>query len=803
MLRRILLGTCIFIFQASFQFGFGSSYRLVVIDKEMTPRIQRTMGQQELGGTVTLTVPEIRMSRYEFNSAEAMEKARVALSKDPTVEHAYADQVAKALEIPNDPFWPYQWGNQYMRVNRAWDLRTSNSSVKVAVIDSGIMPGHADLQFYEPRWDYVDSDPTPWDGDGHGTHVAGIIAATVSNGIGVSGVGRGCRPYIYRVLNNSGTASYSDVAAAIVQASNDDCQVINLSLGGTSPDPALESACNLASSNGSVICAAAGNDNTFLPLYPAYYSACIAVGSIDSNGQRSGFSNYGSWVDVAAPGGNVLSTTMNGGYGYLSGTSMASPHVAGLAAIASGVFGGRSWIIAKRIRGHIQNVARPTSDGWCFFGIVDAFATISRMGSMGNGLGGNYAPVNRTKTQDVCVNPTDGSWFGVGTESQSDVSHRIFVTKFLNGTRLWTYTGPWSASASANDVQVDGLGGVYLAGQYDGKFAVWSIASSGSLNQLVTLPNQSSSPGTASSLQVFKGKAYALGTQWISGSQRRVTLVTANPYGLLSQRAISAEQGEGIQLLVNNQDQTMDVLARTWPTGSPRSLQHFRVRPSDLAVLNSQRYSNPVGADIDASMMVQSNDQIVVASQVSPADSGGSAGLTIFNRTGLQKSRYRNLRAGYFADQLNSVVVAKYPDGGYIVSFPKNNTAISSNDCVVLRLDSRFNASSAWPSDPLGPVGVRNLRGYAYGDARATSINIAPNGDIWVSGAGYDNYGGNASPVLWCLNPAGDHRGMGPSFFDSAGEFASAVWHPSGHLLLAGWIKSGSQYSWFPMYRCL
>lgn len=777
-----------------------TSHRLVVIDREGSLGHTRRVGETMYGGTATLTVPEVRMTRFEFESAQALEIARKLFLASPTVEEAYADKVARSLEIPNDPYWQYLWGNQFMRVNRAWDLRTSGPSIKVAVIDTGINPTHPDLQFYEPRWDYVDSDPSPWDGNGHGTHVAGTLAATVSNGIGVSGVGRGCHPYIYRVLNNSGLGYYSDMVAAIVQASNDGCHVINLSLGGTSPDSALENACNVAVSNGSVICAAAGNDNTFLPQYPAYYQACIAVGSIDPNGQRSSFSNYGSWVDVAAPGKDILSTTINGGYGYMNGTSMATPHVAGLAALAYRVYDWRSGFYAKRVRGHIQNVARPTAEGWCFFGIVDAYATITRMGSFANGPGAQHASVNRMRAQKVCVNPADGSWFGVGVEIQSDVSQRIFVTKYLNGNRQWTYSGDWTPSASANDVQIDGVGGVYLAGQQDGKFALWSISNTGTLNQLITLPNQSTSPGSAMSLQVFKGKAYTLGTQWVSPTQRRITMLVANQTTVFNQQALSAVEGEGIQILVNKIDHTMDVLARSWPVGLPRSIQHFRVRPSDLAVLNSQRFTNPAG-DIDASMMVQSNHQIVVASQVSPADGGGSAGLTILSRFGLEKGRYINLRPGYFADQLNSVLVANYPDGGFIVSFPKNNIATSSNDCVVLRLNSGFNLSSSWPADAVGPVGVRNLRGFAYGDARANSLIVAPNGDVILSGAGYEDYSGVAAPVLWCLSQGGDHRGMEPLFNTDAGEFVSAVLHPSGYLLLAGWIKSGYQPAWFPMYR--
>ncbi|MEW6675942.1 MAG: S8 family serine peptidase [Nitrospirota bacterium] len=184
---------------------------------------------------------------------------------------------------------------------------------------------------------------------GHGTHVAGIAGALTNNGIGVAGLGFLASLMNGKVLGDTGLGYYSWVASGIIWATNgpdgiagtpDDAKVINMSLGGTSYSLALEDAVNYAWGKGVVMTAAAGNSDTDLPFYPAYYINVIAVAATDENDNRAGFSNFGGWVDVSAPGVNIYSTMPNHrnrlrilNYGYLSGTSMSSPHVAGLAAL--------------------------------------------------------------------------------------------------------------------------------------------------------------------------------------------------------------------------------------------------------------------------------------------------------------------------------------------------------------------------------------------------------------------------------------------------------------------------------------
>jgi len=219
------------------------------------------------------------------------------------------------------------------------------AGVKVAVVDSGIDVDHPDLHVLGGKrfYDQGSEDDNYGDAHGHGTHVAGIIAA-LDNEVGVIGVAPDVDLYSVRVLASNGSGYWSDVIKGIEWSITNGMDVINMSLGGSSSSTALENACNAAEAAGIVVIAAAGNsgnrwaygDNV---LYPAKYNSVIAVAATDSSDLRASFSSTGSTVELAAPGVNIRSTCNGGSYCTMSGTSMASPHVAGLAAliIASGV----------------------------------------------------------------------------------------------------------------------------------------------------------------------------------------------------------------------------------------------------------------------------------------------------------------------------------------------------------------------------------------------------------------------------------------------------------------------------------
>ncbi len=266
-------------------------------------------------------------------SAPALVKA---LGNNPNVEFAELDYIGTIDWTPNDPSFSSQWGPKKVSAESAWNVTRGSSSVLIAVVDTGVDLDHPDLDGKvrtDIDYDFVNNDSSAQDDNGHGTHVAGIAAAETNNSTGIAGMCPNCQILPVKVLSSSGSGSYSAIASGIRYAADKGAKVINLSLGGSSGSTTLADAVNYANSKGALLACAAGNSNTSAASYPAYYSACVAVAATDSNDNRASFSNYGSWVDTSAPGVSIYATYWNNTYSSLSGTSMATPHVAGLAGL--------------------------------------------------------------------------------------------------------------------------------------------------------------------------------------------------------------------------------------------------------------------------------------------------------------------------------------------------------------------------------------------------------------------------------------------------------------------------------------
>lgn len=256
------------------------------------------------------------------------------LRRDPAVALAVPNRRLYALATVNDAMYGQLWGFQKAQVPQAWERTTGKADVIVAVVDSGVDDTHPDLKNGQiiRGPDLVDGDDVPQDEFGHGTHVAGTIAATANNGTGVAGMAYNCKVLAVRVLGRDGGGQLSDVADGIIKAQKLGAKVINLSLGGTESEPVLEQTVNQVAAAGTLVVAAAGNSNTSQPSYPAGYKSVLAVGATDQQDRRASFSNYGANTAIAAPGVGILSTSA-GTYKSMSGTSMASPHVAAAAAL--------------------------------------------------------------------------------------------------------------------------------------------------------------------------------------------------------------------------------------------------------------------------------------------------------------------------------------------------------------------------------------------------------------------------------------------------------------------------------------
>lgn len=286
--------------------------------------------------------PNLQRIRIPANANLATMIAK--LQSNPNVEFAEPNFIAHASLTPNDTYYlQYQPELKKIQVDLAWDI-SNGSGIKVAVLDTGAQANHPDLAGKVVlQYDCVTEDAIAEDVNGHGTHTAGTIGANTNNGTGVAGVGYGCQLMIGKVLGNNGSGTYADIIQGLRWAADNKAKIISMSLGGSSGSQALNDAVNYAWNKSCLLFAAAGNSNSSAPNYPAWYSKCIAVGAVDNNDVKASFSNYGSWVDLVAPGVNIASTYPTNQYALLSGTSMATPIAAGSAALVWKAAGTSVW----------------------------------------------------------------------------------------------------------------------------------------------------------------------------------------------------------------------------------------------------------------------------------------------------------------------------------------------------------------------------------------------------------------------------------------------------------------------------
>jgi subtilisin family serine protease len=266
------------------------------------------------------------------------------LRSDPRVRSVVPDAVGGVADWPQggDPNDTYYVANQrdlpLIGVPGAWTLTTGAASVVIGLLDTGYEGSHPDLAAIPivAPYNARTGTTTVTDVYGHGTHVAGTIAAQTNNGIGVAGIAPGIRMMPVKVMDNNGQGYWSDFLEGVDWARTHGASIINLSLGGTltaSQAAAFQPTFDAAYEAGVLVVAAAGNNNRDEPFYPASFAHVISVAATTNTDTRASFSNFGPAVDLSAPGYNIYSTYPGGTYKLMSGTSMATPHVVGLAAL--------------------------------------------------------------------------------------------------------------------------------------------------------------------------------------------------------------------------------------------------------------------------------------------------------------------------------------------------------------------------------------------------------------------------------------------------------------------------------------
>jgi len=365
---------------------------------------------------------------YAVNFSSDQNPAEVAnlLNEDPAVEYAEPNFIAGIVgqpvaippaAVPNDPYYKFQWHLEAIQAPAAWDISTGEN-ITVAIVDTGVDFGAPDLAITNrlPGYDFHNNDNDPTDDQGHGTHVAGTVAQSTNNNLGVAGVAYNSRLLPVKVLGANGQGGYDNIIKGIIYAVDQGARVINMSLAGRQNSEALREAVQYAHNRGVVVIAAAGNSGGAVEYPAAYDDFVIAVGATRFDNALAAYSNFGDQIDLVGPGGDVdvdqngdsygdgvlqqtFSSTGDGySYRFFEGTSMASPHVAGVAAL---LLSRQPNASPADIRNTLMSTARNLGPANQFgAGLIQAADALAALG------GGPVTPPTGTDTPTPTLTPT-------------------------------------------------------------------------------------------------------------------------------------------------------------------------------------------------------------------------------------------------------------------------------------------------------------------------------------------------------------------------------------------------------------
>jgi hypothetical protein len=418
------------------------------------PRVLIVGEKPELVGQTTLMsryalkkrLAKINVSVIEVPDESQIDAVQNTLIKSGQFRYVEKDFYAHAHGfVPNDPDLSLQWNIPAIQAEQAWDITLGSSSLIIGIIDTGIDPTHEDLESkLVPGFDFLNNNAIDTsDDEGHGTAVAAAAAAVTDNGLGIAGVCPFCKLMPLRVGDSTNTASYSNIAAAIMYAAENGVRIANVSFGGDQSSSLLQDAVTYAWNNKTLVFSSMSNTGNSVASYPAACTNVVAVGATGQNGTIASFSAYGSWITLVAPGVSVPSAVNGGGYASFSGTSIASPIAAAVAALAVSVNPTISNSdLFTLLQTNSDDLGAPGFDNYYGWGQVDANklvnAAIHLTGAAPPALSPNQANVPQGQSQQFSV---------AGSLGGATVTWSITPNNVGSISQTGLYTAPASVTA--------------------------------------------------------------------------------------------------------------------------------------------------------------------------------------------------------------------------------------------------------------------------------------------------------------------------------------------------------------------
>ncbi|MBL0385939.1 S8 family serine peptidase [Tumebacillus sp. ITR2] len=535
----------------------------------------------------------LRLGKLALTKNANLKQTYMDLVNDPDVEYVQPNYKYDLTATPNDPSYSLQWSLPKMHVPEAWDKTQGDSSMVIAVVDTGVLSYHPDLSgSLLPGYNAITNDGNYNDDNGHGTHVAGIAAGMMGNGVGISGVAGHAKILPVKAMSASGSGSDLDIAEGITWAADHGAKVINLSLGSASFSQTMQDAINYAYSKGCLIVAAAGNDNSSALHYPGADEHVLCVMATTETNTKATFSNYGSYVDIAAPGTNIYATTYDGAYGYKQGTSMASPNVAGVAAL---VWNYRPTLtnfqLERVLESSALDLGTAGKDTTFGYGLVNAFSAMT--------AAVDTTPIGLTLT-GVTPNPFAPTGSNVSTFSYSIAEPGNVTLKVLDasGNVVRTLLNNSAVTVGAKSVTWDGKNDAkVLVAEGEYTFQLTAVDSWGNsatpLTRTISVDRTAPviSGNTVSANPFVPTGTNTVGLTYALSEPAKVTVGIYNSANALVKTLVTnVQQSAGANSLTWDGKNSSGVLA-------PDGIYTYKITATDAANLSAVAVSGAVGLD--------------------------------------------------------------------------------------------------------------------------------------------------------------------------------------------------------------